>query len=146
MKIRLFFFVFLVLMSVSCYAAYTGIYFLDRTERPRTVRFRDIESQISYVLVPFGFRQVKLPKEIENLGPIFSHNKKYGDKDLMKLSGTGAKISVAVSFRGPSITIRDASNDKETEFIRAIKDAIEQRLKAHYRVKKLKFEEQLNIL
>jgi len=133
-------------MLAGCYATYSGIYFLDRAERPQSVTFGDLSSQIADVLKPFGFRKIQLPKEMDDLGPSFSHHAQYGNKDLMVLSGAGARISVVISFRGPSITIRDMDHDKETEFVKAIRDAIEQRLEEHYRLKGLRFERQVDIL
>ncbi|HHJ18234.1 MAG TPA: hypothetical protein ENJ84_00145 [Gammaproteobacteria bacterium] len=122
---------------------YSGIYFLDRAQRPASVTFDDIAAQMTAVLEPFGFRREQMPQGMNDM-ILFSHERT-NEKDNAQ-SGEGARISVAVLLRGPSITIRDYDNDKETSFTRAIKIAIEKRLQERYQLKGLKFERQVDIL
>lgn len=132
-------------MLSGCYTTYSGIYFLDRAQRPASVTFDDIAAQMTAVLEPFGFRREQMPQGMNDM-ILFSHERTNEKDKVHAQSGEGARISVTVLLRGPSITIRDYDNNKETSFTRAIKSAIEKRLQEHYQLKGLKFERQVDIL
>ena len=138
--------IFLSAILGGCYTTYSGIYFLDRVERPQSITFDGIESEIASVLEPFGFQKNQLPKELQARGAVFSHDIGDGGKELMSLSGAGSHISVSVNVQNLTITVRDYDNDKETDFTRAIKAAIEKRLQERYQLRGLKFDRQVDIL
>jgi hypothetical protein len=145
-KLKVLLIIFLFTILSGCYTTYSGIYFLDRAQRPASVTFDDIAAQMTDVLEPFGFRKNKLPKELETRGIVFSHYVSDGDKELISLSGAGSHVSISINLQNLSITIRDYDNDKETDFTRAIKRAIEKRLQEYYKLRGLKFERQVDIL
>lgn len=145
MKFRLLLFVFIVVTLTGCYTTYSGIYFLDRAERPQSVTFDDIAAQMVDVLEPFGFRREQMPQGMDDM-IVFTYDRRSGKNKMQTMSAEGARISIGIDLRESSIGIRDYDNDKETAFTKAIKSAIEKRLQEHYRLKGLKFERQVDVL
>ena len=120
----------------GCYSNYTGIYSLNRTE---SAQVDDLTSCVAEALKPFGFRV----GPAESFGPGMSnlfHNPKFIDSELIELSGVGARLGVMICHPPhASITLRDWDNAQETEFVRALKEALEKALKENYKIDGLRF-------
>ena len=135
--------VFALTLCVSgCYRAYTGIYFVTRPADVPVTTLDDLSREIEEAVKPFGLHK-------DGLGVFYGLGRANVAPECKKLAGAGANISVAVSleswidrFKPFYITIRDYDSLHETEFMRALKNAIEQRLAEHLNITGLRFERQ----
>ncbi len=116
------------LMS-ACYQTYTGIYFLNRSHDVSRAQAEEIAHDIGDALSDFGF--VEKRQTEGNPMVSFASGQRTIAPQLARLSGSDARINVAIGLDRPSITIRDMSNTEETEFVKALKGRIERRLEAN---------------
>jgi hypothetical protein len=113
----------------SCYHTYTGIYFLNRSQEVSRGQAEKIGHDLGVVLAGFGFSAMREPEG--NPMVAFASGQRTVSPELKKLSGSNARISVAVRLDRPAIAIRDMSNTEETEFVAALKASIERQLEAN---------------
>ncbi len=121
--------------SVACYQTYTGIYWI-RGDHPITVHA--VNACVLDATRDLGFRR----KEAGDFG-------KYPESlpmDGVRIEGDQAAVGVAVSDDPISITLRDYSNRRETEFTREVKRRIEQCLLEEYGLTDLEFRRQLEFV
>jgi len=111
----------------SCYSTYTGIYFLERSQEVTRTQAEEIARDLRGKLLALGFTEGD-PLVDSTGGVIGAHfYKRRGpsSSEVRNLSGSNAHISVAIGLEGPFITIRDYSNNVETDYMRALKSSIE---------------------
>lgn len=111
---------------LSCHfiaSSYTGIYFLDRSRDLPREQADAIAQELLDALAPFGFRE---GRGWDPAGIVFVQVPRAASVANYKLRGSDANITIAMMLRNPvSITVRDLSNNDETDFMRALKEAIE---------------------
>lgn len=113
----------------ACYQTYTGIYFLNRSHEVSRAQAEEIAHDLGVALAGFGFCAMPEPKG--NPMVSFASGQGVVSPELASLSGSDARISVAIRLDRPSITIRDMSNTEETEFVEALKRSIERQLEVN---------------
>lgn len=105
--------------------SYTGVYRLDRSHEVSREQADEIARHLSAALATFGFTEDG--RRDNPAGIYFSRQQQVGSLSNRELHGSDATISVAFRLENhPRITIRDFSDTTETEFMRALKNAIEQ--------------------
>jgi hypothetical protein len=107
----------------SCYYTYTGIYFLDRSDNLTPARAEEIGHGMAGVVDGYGFALQKGTEGNPMLS--FASGQRAISPALRSLSGSDARITIAVRLDRPSITLRDHSNSKETDFVKSLKMQIE---------------------
>ena len=134
------------LLAVSCvYGDYRGIYWLNRTPSDQRPSVVDLNRELDRVLPEFGLAKQGPPCSardgcywVGTAGPI--------TPSLQGLEGAGARTSVAVGPRNPSITIIDHDHWDETPFVHALKQRIEDLLKEHFGLSDPRFDQQRLLL
>ncbi len=124
----------LLLISFSLVAClqttYTGMCFVCR-ECP-SLDTNTFRIEIAKVLEPFGYHDQKL--WLDKLDAGFVRKKETTNPEFMSLVGFDAHVDIALWDSRPGITIRDYDNYEETEFVQAVKRALEKHLEVHYGV------------
>ena len=126
-----------VASALGCYALspYTGSYYL-----PPGVATCPIEDELAEVLKPFG------ATDALRRGPngylVWYFERRRAEPRFSQLSGSKSIVTVACGPR--FITVRDHEGSNETPFVRAIRDVVEEELRA-IGVTDPKFERQIDI-
>lgn len=124
----------LSLLTSSCqYMNYTysGTYFLERSREVSPTQVEQIARDLRGALSAFGFMCNEASSYYSgDLVAVCSKSKVQhpGVVSISSLSGSNAKMSIAIGIDPASITIRDYSNTVETDFMRTLKRTIEQQL------------------
>lgn len=118
-------------MTVSCYRTYTGIYWI---RGDRTLELEHVDRQIYFAIRDLGFER-KRP------GVYWNHPEEI-PAGHPRLEGDQGFVSVAISGEPLTITLRDLSNRRETDFTREVKLRIERCLEIDYGLKDVEFKRQ----
>ena len=131
-----------VVLGLSCYSSYTGIYWVKSAKYSESTEFDDLALQVSRELGLLGF--TREPPS----APHFALFWKEGAGEGVAgdpLAGSRARMTVAIDLSDLTITVRDLSNTGETEFNQRVKRVIEETLESRYGVSDLVFKRQWDI-
>jgi hypothetical protein len=131
----------------GCYRWYTGIYFVEAPGANVSISIGQLGAEIAEAVYPFGLRSTE--NTVASNSVTFSGRGTTGiAPEFVNLNGAGASITVTVTveksenrFAPFYISIRDFSSHDETDFMRALKRHIEQRIAERNGVT-IKFERQ----
>lgn len=129
---------------VACQQTYTGVYLLDRIKNDRHVEAATLEDQLARVLRDFGFERRDSGQRA--VLRVWSRVPSKTAPELIRLDGSGARVTVALRLDVVAIGIRDLDNDVETAFVRELKQRIEDQLERLYGVPQIPFERTSDLL
>jgi len=130
------------ILTVACYSTYTGIYSIRKADHVESVDFTDLGAQIREATADLGF--VRQPGISRNL-VLLLKRRVAPPSGASDLDGSDARMTIAVDLENLSITLRDLSNPRETDFSRTVRRRIEERLGTHYGVSNISFERQIDM-
>jgi hypothetical protein len=131
------------LVAAGCFRTYTGIYFLGGSERGSVASFRDLAEEVDLVVNRFGFAREfgRAPDPLVSWARVPTKTA----AEFASLQGSHARIAISVRLDTATIAIRDYDNDAETEFVKELKRQIEEEMKRHYGLPRLRFERTLDL-
>jgi hypothetical protein len=135
--------VIILVLSGGCYQTYSGVYFLHR-DNP-SVSIDVLKLQLVDIIEPFGFSYQQIfPGDQSSFG--FVKKVELIHPEFARLPGAYSNVTIGVGRSKAFITIRDHDHHKETEYVRALKQAIEERIIILYGIRNLKFEQQSDFI
>ena len=134
--------VFCSVLALACCSTYTGFYWIKKADYPESVDFSNLGAQVGLAIADLGFK--RQPPIAPHLVWFLKERGKPESK-ASGLDGSDARMTVAVDLSELYIAIRDFSNPTETEFNKAVRRRIEERLKSRYSVSGLVFDRQLDM-
>lgn len=125
---------------------YTGIYKVEREDFKPPIPFLDLVSEVGFILRPFGFtRSSRLPPGVDLV--VFDYHQEDAAAEYSKLSGANSRgMNVALDSDSSWITISDRNTSRETDFIHALKAALESGLQKRYGINGLVFQRLNDVL
>ncbi len=136
-------FAIVLMISGGCYQKYSGIYFVHRAKP--SISIDELKMQLIDVITPFGFRYQQIfPGDPGSFG--FIKKVELARPEFARLPGANSNVTIGIGRSKAFITIRDHDHDKETEYVRALKQAIRQRLVTRYNILDLEFEQQSDFI
>lgn len=132
------------LFITGCYATYTGFYYYAQTDQIPKIEIAEIGNALNETLKPLGFSGEK--PRWSSLDIFWLHNKlEFMLPEYAKLDGSRASIYISVN-PDETITIRDFDNDKETEFMKVVKQKIEHMLRTQFGMKEPQFKRAMDFM
>jgi len=120
----------------GCYRSYSGFYDLNHAEESSRVPF-SLAAEVRAAITPLGFRVEYRDARLET----FVHARQDGTTVRSEDDGSDADVRVTVVFGDhPRIVVSDPTYSHETELVRRVKAAIEERLAECCGIHGLKFE------
>lgn len=126
-------------MLSGCYSTYSGVYNYERDDHLPMIETDEMETAIYDTLIPLGFRRQKLDWYNRDFY-LLQLNPELTLPEYDDLDGSNAHMSITLDpDRTITIRIRDFDHNKETEFMKVVKQKIEDMLRTRFNMQEPKF-------